>query len=60
MARRCEICGKGVIFGNRVSHSNMKTTRKFKPNLHKVTAVVNGSKKRVKVCTKCLRKLQRV
>ncbi|MEO0152006.1 MAG: 50S ribosomal protein L28 [candidate division WOR-3 bacterium] len=59
MARKCEVCGKGVIFGNRVSHSNKKSSRKFKPNLHKVTAIIDGSKRRVKVCTKCLRKLQR-
>ncbi|MGI6320784.1 MAG: 50S ribosomal protein L28 [Bacteroidales bacterium] len=34
MARVCEITGKKTIVGNRVSHSNIKTKRKFKPNLH--------------------------
>lgn len=33
MARVCEITGKGTISGNRVSHSNIKTRRKFYPNL---------------------------
>jgi len=33
MARVCEITGKKVITGNKVSHSNIKTKRTFKPNL---------------------------
>jgi large subunit ribosomal protein L28 len=33
MSRVCEITGKGVIGGNTVSHSNIKTKRKFYPNL---------------------------
>lgn len=35
MSRRCEISGKGVLVGNRVSHSNIKTKHRFLPNLHK-------------------------
>jgi large subunit ribosomal protein L28 len=33
MARVCQITGKKTITGNRVSHSNIKTRRKFMPNL---------------------------
>ena len=33
MSRICEITGKKVITGNHVSHSNIKTKRKFYPNL---------------------------
>ncbi|HTX87367.1 MAG TPA: 50S ribosomal protein L28 [Bacteroidales bacterium] len=33
MARICEITGKKVIVGNHVSHSNIKTKRRFYPNL---------------------------
>ena len=33
MSRVCEITGKSVIVGNKVSHSNIKTKRKFYPNL---------------------------
>jgi len=33
MARVCEITGKKVIVGNSVSHSNIKTKRRFYPNL---------------------------
>lgn len=35
MARFCDLTGKGPMTGNKVSHSNMKTKRKFYPNLHK-------------------------
>ena len=33
MARVCEITGKKMIVGNKVSHSNNRTKRKFFPNL---------------------------
>lgn len=33
MSRVCQITGKKVITGNRVSHSNIKTKRRFHPNL---------------------------
>ena len=33
MARRCELTGKGVLVGNHVSHSNIKTKRRYLPNL---------------------------
>ncbi|MEM7059554.1 MAG: 50S ribosomal protein L28 [Pseudomonadota bacterium] len=37
MSRRCELTGKGVLTGNRVSHSNIKTRRRYLPNLHNLT-----------------------
>lgn len=37
MSRRCELTGKGVLTGNRVSHSNIKTRRRYLPNLQTVT-----------------------
>ena len=30
---KCSVCGKGVVFGQNVSHSNRKTKRKFNTNL---------------------------
>jgi large subunit ribosomal protein L28 len=33
MSRICQITGKKVISGNNVSHSHIKTKRKFHPNL---------------------------
>ncbi|MEM7177194.1 MAG: 50S ribosomal protein L28 [Pseudomonadota bacterium] len=37
MSRRCELSGKGVQTGNRVSHENNKTRHRFLPNLQNVT-----------------------
>lgn len=35
MARVCQVTGKRPIVGNSVSHSNIKTKRRFLPNLQK-------------------------
>jgi len=37
MSRRCELTGKGPQVGHKVSHSNIKTKRRFMPNLCNVT-----------------------
>jgi len=55
MARKCEVCGKGPAVGNRVSHANNKTKRRWLPNLQRVKVVVNGSVRRLMVCTACIR-----
>ena len=55
MARRCDICGKGTVAGNNVSHAHNKTRRVWKPNILKVQAKVGKSVKTIKVCTSCLR-----
>jgi large subunit ribosomal protein L28 len=34
MSKICQITGKKVITGNKVSHSNKKSKRTFEPNLH--------------------------
>jgi large subunit ribosomal protein L28 len=55
MAQRCEICGKGPQFGNRISHAHNVTHRRFNPNLQRVRAVLKGIQKKIRVCTRCLR-----
>ena len=55
MASVCEVCGKGELSGNNVSHSHLTTKRTWKPNIQRVRAVVEGEVKRVNVCTRCLR-----
>ena len=55
MARRCEICGKGPAVGRNVSHAHNVTRRWFQANIQSVRALVNGSVKRIKVCTRCIR-----
>lgn len=55
MARVCAVCGKGKISGNQVSHSNRHTRRTWAPNLRSVRAIVEGSPRKINVCTRCLR-----
>lgn len=55
MAMRCDVCGKGPQFGNRVSHANNRTKRRFDPNLQDVRAVISGRVQRIKACTRCLK-----
>ncbi|MCP5515385.1 MAG: 50S ribosomal protein L28 [Spirochaetales bacterium] len=55
MARRCDICGKGVQTGNNVSHAHNKTRRVWRPNLRKIRGYVEGKLRSVKICTSCLK-----
>jgi len=55
MSNYCEICGKGEVTGNNVSHSNRRTKTSWKPNIQHVRAMVDGEVKYVNVCTRCLR-----
>ncbi len=42
--------------GNHVSHAHNKNKRRFKPNLHNVRINENGTVKKVKLCSKCIKK----
>lgn len=55
MARRCEICNKGTVTGNNISHAHNVTRRTWQANLQKIRAVIDGKVKRILVCTRCLR-----
>lgn len=55
MARVCSYCEKGPVTGHKVSHSNIKTKTRWLPNLQQMKAVVDGTTKTVKVCTRCIR-----
>ena len=52
---KCAICDKATVFGNNVSHSIRRTSRKWKPNIRKVRAIVDGTPCTISVCTRCLR-----
>ncbi len=52
---KCDICGKGTQTGIKVSHSHIRTKKKWSPNIQKVRAVVNAKPVRLNVCTRCLR-----
>lgn len=55
MAQVCVLCGKKPSSGNRVSHANNKTKRRFNPNLQRVRARLEGAVRRIRVCTRCIR-----
>jgi len=67
MANECAVCGKKTTFGIKYARRGAakakggsgakisgKTGRSFKPNLQNVRADVNGTVKRLTVCTSCL------
>jgi large subunit ribosomal protein L28 len=57
---KCENCGKAPSFGHNVSHSHVKTKRRWKPNIQKVTVHKDGMPKRMKLCTRCIRTMHKM
>ena len=64
MGSVCELCGKHPSFGSNVSRLGKgamkrrikaKTRRRFNPNIQRVRAVINGTVRRIDVCTSCIR-----
>jgi large subunit ribosomal protein L28 len=68
MSRRCEICGKGQARGNHIlrrgqakktggigQHITAVTPRIFHVNLQVAHAIVNGARRRIKVCANCIK-----
>ena len=68
MSRECQICGKRPMVGNRVTTRGKAkylggvgtkitgiSRRQFKPNLQRVRVTVDGTNKRIRVCTQCMR-----
>ncbi|HWN52236.1 MAG TPA: 50S ribosomal protein L28, partial [Xanthobacteraceae bacterium] len=57
MSRRCELTGKSAQVGHKVSHSNIKTKRRFLPNLINVTMISDslGRAVRLRVSANALR-----
>lgn len=68
MARVCDYCGKKTVTGGSIARRGLPkkkggvglrttghTLRKFKPNVQRVRAQVDGQVVRVKICTSCLR-----
>lgn len=69
MAYKCDYCDRGVQYGDTHTHGRgvaggrwkkkaTKTRKVFKPNLHMGTVMVEGKKVKMRLCTKCLRKLK--
>lgn len=68
MPYKCEICGKGTTFGNRMDYRGKpkaeggvglkvtgRSNRKFRPNLQRIRVRIGGGVRRMRVCASCLR-----
>ena len=55
MAKVCEVCGKKPVFGNSISHAHNISKRRWNPNLQTVRANIDGTVKKIRVCTSCLK-----
>ena len=56
---KCELCNKIGVAGNNISHSKRHTKTRFLPNIQKLTLTIDGKRRRVKTCTRCLRTLHK-
>jgi large subunit ribosomal protein L28 len=65
MSRRCDFCGKEPSFGKRVARLGKRatarrvkrrTSRRFDPNVQSVRTVIDGTPRRMKACTSCIKK----
>ena len=52
---KCDICGKGVHFGNNVSHSHRRSNHIWNAHIRSVKCKVNGAAKKMHVRTNCLK-----
>ncbi|MHB1416753.1 MAG: 50S ribosomal protein L28 [Chloroflexota bacterium] len=59
MSARCELCGKTSSFGNNVSHSKRRTSRRWVPNIQKSRMLIDGKLVQVQICTRCMRTLSK-
>ena len=60
MARRCALTGKGVLTGNNVSHSNIKSRRRYLPNIQAATLLSEtlGETVRLKLAASTIRTVE--
>lgn len=55
----CQICSKKTVAGRNVSHSEVRTLRKFKANIQKITFFLSGKKVTMNLCTRCIKRLKK-
>ena len=63
----CDVCGKKTIFGRHIRHRRggrwerkaPKKNRQLRPNVNKQRVFIEGSWKRLNICTRCLRTLSK-
>ncbi|TVR77727.1 MAG: 50S ribosomal protein L28 [Chitinophagaceae bacterium] len=61
MSRICDLSGKRPLVGHKVSHSNVKSKRRFYPNLQKKTYFIPELDEYItlKICTKTMRTIDK-
>jgi large subunit ribosomal protein L28 len=70
MAFICDNCGKSIVYGRQSTHGRgvagkrwkkraQKTKRLFKPNLQKISVMVNGKSKQMKLCASCISRFKK-
>ncbi len=65
---QCQFCGKHRMAGNYIRHRHSvawarrapKKPRSFEPNIQKTKIMIDGAMRSVKICTRCIRTLQKV
>jgi large subunit ribosomal protein L28 len=66
----CENCGKKTVVGRSQQHKRgvagkrwkkraQATPRVFKPNIQKVTVVIKGEERQMKLCTSCIKRFKK-
>jgi len=55
VARSCDICGKAPAHGRQVSHAHNVSSRVWYPNVQRLKVIVGKTRRRLRVCTRCLR-----
>jgi len=55
VARSCEVCGKAPVHGRQISHAHNVSSRLWYPNVQRLKVIVGQTRRRMRVCTRCLR-----
>ena len=56
MSRVCQVCGKRPRSGMNISHSHVRTKRRWLPNLQEKRVFASGRWVTLVLCTKCLKR----
>lgn len=59
MSRKCQLTGKGPMSGNTRSHAMNANRRRWNVNLQKVTIMVDGKPKKVKLSARAIKTLRK-
>jgi len=63
MPAQCDVCGKATVFGRNIRHQHSgrwqrkapRTSRLYRPNLHRQIVWKDSRRQKLRLCTRCLR-----